>query len=155
MADIPEPLITSKFWVEIDGVAQAFFKECSGLQLQTEVYEYAEGGLNGYTHKIPGRTQVGNLTLRRGLVQDDQLWTWYSAVIEGRVRRRTVTVLVYTNRVEARSTPSVTWVLKDALPIKWVGPAFNADENAVAVDELEFTCGALDGSGAFSRQTGA
>src|SRR5579875_2900487 len=113
MADIPEALITSKFWVEIDGVAQAFFKECSGLQLQTEVFEYAEGGLNGYTHKIPGRTQVGNLTLRRGLVQDDQLWTWYSAVMEGRVQRRTVTVLVYTNKVEARATPSITWVLKD------------------------------------------
>lgn len=151
---VPDPFITAKFWVEIDGVARAFFDECSGLQVETEVLTYAEGGLNSYTHKLPGRTSIGNLTLKRGVVQDDALWDWYNAVVNGQLTRRTVTILVYDNKVEAQSTPSIAWVLKDALPVKWIGPAFKANENAVAVNQLEFICGSRDGSGAFTRQTG-
>jgi phage tail-like protein len=149
---IPTPYITAKFWVEISSIAEAFFQECSGLQLQTDVFEYAEGGLNGYTHKLPGRTKVGNVTLKRGLVQSDALWNWYSDVIRGVMKRRTITILVYDNKVQAQSSPAVGWVLQDALPVKWVGPTFKAGENAVAVDQLEFIYGALDGSGALSRE---
>jgi phage tail-like protein len=142
--DMNEALITSKFWVEIDTWAQGFFRECTGLQLQTEVFEYAEGGLNGYTHKFPGRTKVGNITLKRGLVLPDQLWTWYNDVVSGKITRKSVTVHVYDNRVMAPSqAPVMSWMLEGALPVKWVGPNFKSDENATAVEQLEFACGAM------------
>ena len=140
---VAEALLTSKFWVQIEGVAQAFFRECSGLQLQTEVFEYAEGGQNGYTHKFPVRTKVGNVTLKRGLVEPDYLWNWYKAVVDGQVKRLPVTILLYENRVTATSRPVTTWKLEDALPVKWVGPTFKSDENATAVEQLEFVCGAI------------
>ncbi len=152
--DAPGGFITSKFWVEIGSVVRAYFKECSGLQMETEVTPYAEGGLNTYTHKLPGRTSVGNITLKRGLVQDDELWDWYSAVVNGKMDRRTVSILLYENKGQSPSQPVVAWVLKDAMPIKWVGPSFRSDENAVAVDQLEFICGSRDGSGALTRQIG-
>lgn len=138
-----EALLTCKFWVQIDGVAQAFFRECSGLSLQTEVFEYSEGGLNAYTHKFPVRTKVGNITLKRGLVEPDYLWDWYSAVVDGRIERRSVTILLYENRVAATSQVVTSWKLEDALPIKWVGPTFKSDESATAVEQLEFVCGAI------------
>ena len=140
---MPEALITSKFWVLIQGVAHAYFRECSGLQLQTDVFEYAEGGLNTYTHKLPVRTKVGNITLKHGLVQDDDLWTWYSQVVDGTIKRRSVTIQVYENKVTAPSNSVVAWTLRNALPIKWTGPAFKANESAVAVTTLEFVCDAL------------
>lgn len=142
--DVNEALITCKFWVEIDSLTQAFFRECTGLQLQTEVFEYAEGGVNNYTHKFPGRTKVGNITLKRGLVLPDNLWTWYSNVVAGSITRKSVTVHVYDNRVMAPSqAPVMSWMLEDALPVKWVGPNFKSDENATAVEQLEFVCGAM------------
>jgi len=138
-----EIFTTNKFWVQIDGLAEGFFRECSGLQLQTEVFEYSEGGLNEYTHKLPVRTKVGNITLKRGFVRSDILWDWYSKVVSGTIQRRSVTILLYHNKVEARSNTSASWKLEDALPIKWVGPTFKADENAMAVEQLEFVCGAI------------
>ena len=98
---------------------------------------------------------MGAITLKRGLVQDDELWNWYSAVVSGKMDRRTVSILLYENKGRSPSQPVVAWVLKDAMPIKWIGPSFRSDENAVAVDQLEFICGSRDGSGALTRQIGA
>ena len=55
---MPNPfdkLVSHQFVVEIDGVEAARFTESSGLQMTTDVFEYKEGGLNGYTHRLPGR----------------------------------------------------------------------------------------------------
>ena len=46
-----------RFYVEIDGMAQAVFTEVSGLQLEMEVMEYQEGGNNDFVHRLPGRTK--------------------------------------------------------------------------------------------------
>ena len=138
-----EYIVTQKFSVEIQGLEVAYFSECSGLELNTEVFEYAEGGLNGYTHKLPTRTKVGNITLRRGLVESDTLWTWYSAVLDGTINRKAITINAYYQTAETTSSSKISWTLADALPVKWTGPAFKASENAIAIEALEFACGAL------------
>jgi phage tail-like protein len=35
-----------RFWIQIEGVEIAGFSECSGLTIETEVFEYSEGGQN-------------------------------------------------------------------------------------------------------------
>jgi hypothetical protein len=35
------------------------FKEVSGLSAQVDVKEYAEGGVNHFMHKLPGRISGG------------------------------------------------------------------------------------------------
>ncbi|HVA91729.1 MAG TPA: phage tail protein [Chloroflexota bacterium] len=138
-----EYIVTQKFSVEIQGIEVAYFSECSGLELNTEVFEYAEGGLNGYTHKLPVRTKVGNITLRRGLVQDDTLWIWYSAVLDGSINRKPITINAYNQTATTTSASKISWSLADALPVKWTGPSFKASDNAIAIEALEFACGAL------------
>ncbi len=140
---LPDPLVSAKFWVEIDRWPQGYFRECTGLQLQTEVFEYAEGGLNSYTHKLPVRTKVGNVTLKYGIANVDPLWDWYNEVVSGRIKRQPVTIKLYENRVQAASSEAVAWRLEDALPVKWVGPSFKSDTNEIAVEQLEFVCGAI------------
>lgn len=160
LTSMPEHYITAKFWIEVDSVIQGAFQECSGLQLQTEVFEYKEGGLNSYTHKLPVRTSVGNITLKRGLLEDDYLWQWYSKIVQGTLDKRTISIHVGDNHVEGESTSGIIWVLKEAMPVKWVGPAFKAGENSVAVTQLEFVFGprkngdGTDGTGALMRQKG-
>ncbi len=139
-AQIVDPFATFKFHVEVGGITQAAFTDCSGLEMSTEVFEYQEGGLNEYVHKIPGRTKVSNVTLKRGFATSNELFKWYKemekALLEGkRFGFQQVTIILYSS---ADRNELVRWTLDKAFPVKWVGPAFKTDEAAVAVETLEF-----------------
>lgn len=134
---VAEPFITTKFWIEIQGIATAFFTECSGFNVETEITEYAEGGLNDYVHKLPGRTKFSNVTLKRGWVETDDLWKWYEKTIAGQVEPKNVSIILYKNRVAGQAEEKARWSLTDAYPVKWQGPTFRADGTAVVVETLE------------------
>ena len=139
-AKIVDPFATFKFHVEVGGITQAAFTDCSGLEISTEVFEYQEGGLNEYVHKIPGRTKISNITLKRGFATSNELFKWYKemekALLEGkRFDFQQVTIILYSS---ADRNELVRWTLDKAFPVKWVGPAFKTDEAAVAVETLEF-----------------
>lgn len=70
-----------QFFVEIDGLVIANFAECTGLSVETEVFEYAEGGLNANTHRLPVRTKYGNITLRRGIITGVELFDWFAGSV--------------------------------------------------------------------------
>ncbi len=134
---VADPFFAAKFWVEIAGLTSAYFTECSGLSAETEVTEYAEGGLNDYVHKLPTRTRYTNITLRRGWVETDDLWQWYSSVIAGQIQTKPVSIILYENKVEGTAQPKARWDLIQAYPVKWQGPEFRSDGNAIAVETLE------------------
>lgn len=132
---------TFKYHVEVGGlITQASFTECSGLEMTTEVLEYAEGGLNEYVHKFPGRTKVSNVTLKRGFATSNELYKWYKDMetklrTGGKLDLRQVTIILYST---VHQWKQMRWILRDAFPVKWVGPAFKTDEAAVAIESLEF-----------------
>jgi len=129
-------LITARFFVEITGVTQAEFRECSGLQAQTEVFEYKEGGMNRYTHKLPGRTSFSNVTLKWGSSATLALWEWYSRVSAKKDKSaelKSVSIIQF----DSQGTEKLRWNLSEAYPVKWTGPNFNAGEASVAIESLE------------------
>lgn len=128
-----EAYVSSRFYVMIDGVAQAIFTEVSGLQVETEVMEYAEGGNNGFIHRLPGRTKVSNLTLKRGIVSSNDLFKWYMKIARGKIDRRNLSVVMY----DIAAKEVMRWNFIKAYPIKWVGPSFAADTERNAVETLE------------------
>ncbi len=135
-----DPFATLKFHVEVGNIKEAFFSECSGLEISTEVFEYEEGGLNEYTHKIPGRTKLSNITLKRGFATSNELYKWYQEMekdlLQGkRITRKQVTITLHST---AEQKELMRWTLNNAFPIKWVGPAFKADEAATAIETIEF-----------------
>ena len=139
-AQMVDPFATFKFHLEVGGITQAAFTDCSGLEMSTEVFEYQEGGLNEYVHKIPGRTKVSNVTLKRGFATSNELFEWYKEMegklLEGkRFDFQQVTIILYSS---ADRNELVRWTLDKAFPVKWVGPAFKTDEAAIAVETLEF-----------------
>ena len=139
-AQMVDPFATFKFHLEVGGITQAAFTDCSGLEMSTEVFEYQEGGLNEYVHKIPGRTKVSNVTLKRGFATSNELFEWYKEMegklLEGkRFDFQQVTIILYSS---ADQNELVRWTLDKAFPVKWVGPAFKTDEAAIAVETLEF-----------------
>ena len=115
------------------GYAVAGFSECSGLEATVEIMDYREGGLNTYVHRFATRASYSNLTLKRGVILYDDLWTWHYAWVQGTGTRKDG-LLVLLN--ESRS-PAKIWKFKSGIPTKWVGPAFNAGQSSVAIESLE------------------
>ncbi|MCP2257180.1 conserved hypothetical phage tail region protein [Streptoalloteichus tenebrarius] len=127
------PFVAFRFEVRVDEITVAGFSECGGLRMETEVQDYAEGGVNTYVHKLPVRTRQSNIQLRRG-VADRVLWDWYGELAKGLVRRRNGTILVHDadgSRVVA------SWHFRRAFPVSWTGPELDATRNQVAVETIE------------------
>src|SRR6266704_5223722 len=59
-----DPYKNFRFLVEIEGITQAGFSECSGFGSEVEVIEYREGGEPTAVRKLPGRAKYPNITLR-------------------------------------------------------------------------------------------
>jgi len=128
-----DPYITCYFSVEIEGIQEAFFRECSGLESEIEVLPYEEGGVNDHPHKLPGRAKFPNVTLKRGVTDSKDLWEWFSKGIQGQIKRKTVHIIL----CDAKGEEVRRWTFEGAYPIKWSGPSLNANENAVAIETLE------------------
>lgn len=131
--DRNDPFVAFRFEVRIDGLAAGGFSECGGLQIETEVEEYAEGGLNTHTHKFPGRSKQTNLTLKQGVV-GRVMYDWYLDLVNGNVRRKSGSVLV---RDPGAGQVLAEWQFDDAFPSKWTGPELNATQSNVAVETFE------------------
>lgn len=122
-----------RFYVELDGIAEASFSECSGLQAETEVFEWEAGALNDHKIRLPGRTKYPNLVLKRGIATA-KLWEWYYQVITGdKFQRKTCSIVLY----GYAGMPEVRWSVAGALPIKWAGPALKSGATEAAVETFE------------------
>ena len=128
-----DPFRTFNFLVELDGIAQASFSECSGLETTTEVIDHREGGDNTTVRKLPGKTTYSDITLKAGMTDSKDLWTWRQQVIEGKFQRKNGSIVVFDL---ANKTEVARWNFVSAWPTKWDGGSFNAKGNEVAIETL-------------------
>ncbi len=128
-----ETISSGRFYVFIDDKEQAIFMEVSGLEVQMDVLEYAEGGNNQFVHQLPGRAKIGHLTLKRGMTFSNAFLLWQMQVASGDIQRRNVSVAVF----DLAGTELIRWNFDNAYPVKWSGPAFNSTGDAVAIETLE------------------
>lgn len=135
-----DPPFVGKFTFEIDGTTIGAFTEVSGLTVQLDVEELAEGGQNGYTHKLLGRMKWPNLVFKRGLTDTNALFEWLmTASGEGltasgnKVTPRNGKISV----LNAAGEPMRTWTILEAKPVKWSGPRLAASSRDLAIEELE------------------
>ncbi len=129
-----DPHMAHRFWVDLGDIHVASFMECSALTIETEVFEYAEGGLNGYTHKLPTRTKYGNITLKRGLDETQDLHSWYLDTVSGNIKKQNISIILY----DPLGKEVQRWSLQNAFPVKWSGPDHKVDSGALAVETIEF-----------------
>jgi phage tail-like protein len=122
-----------RFYVKIGNDAEAMFTEMGGLQFETAVTEYEEGGSNGYVHRLPGRTKISNITLKWGVTNSHVFYKWYLDILQGKFRTQNVTVSMY----DAAGDVLASWDFLDAYPVKWVGPQLVADGKNAAIETLE------------------
>jgi phage tail-like protein len=125
-------LPNSYFYVNI-GSLQLVFSELSGLKFETEVFEYQEGGLNEFTHRLPGRSKMGNLVLKRGVAPSREFLDWYMKIAVGNIDRQNISVEMR----DQKKSIIVRWEFANAYPVSWTGPNFVAGESTLAVESLE------------------
>jgi phage tail-like protein len=128
-----DPAVAFRFRITFDDLPPASFSDCGGLQADTEVHEYAEGGRNTNVLRFPTRTKHASITLKRGIV-DRAMWDWYDGIVQGQIRRRNGTVSV---QDAAGERVVAEWQFRDAFPCKWIGPELSAGQSAVAVETVE------------------
>jgi len=128
-----DPYRNFNFLVEMDGITQASFIECSGLEATTEVIETRQGGDNTTVYKLPGKTSYGNITLKWGTTTSTELMSWRQDVIDGTITRRNGSVVLYDL---ANQTEVARWNFFNAWPTKWDGPALNAKGNDISIETL-------------------
>ncbi len=74
--DRRDPYAGFNFLVEIDGITRAAFSECSGLSTDIDPIEYRNGSEDITVRKIPSLKKFANISLKRGMTQDMELWDW-------------------------------------------------------------------------------
>lgn len=132
--DRRDPYLGFNFIVEIDGVVTAGFSDVSGLAAEAEVQEFREGGLNEFTHKRAGPIKYpGNLVLKRGISEAAGLWSWYTDVMQGKIKRKTVSILLLDSACQERER----WNFYGAYPVKWEGPNLRAAAAEISVETVE------------------
>ncbi len=113
---------------------RAGFSEVGGLATETDIIEYREGSEDITVRKLPGKRKYTNISLKRGYTPDGKdLWEWRKTVMDGKTQRKGGTITLLD---EARK-PALTWEFSEGWPSKWAGPAFNAKNNEIAIEELE------------------
>ena len=131
-----DPLPNFRFLVEIDGIQQAAFMECTGLGSHIEVVEYREGADPLTVRKLPGRVSYPDIVLRWGVTSSRELYDWHLAIIKGQLQRKNGSVVL----LAADGAAKVRWNFFEAWPSKWDGPTLNAMSNHVAIESLTITC---------------
>lgn len=127
-----DPLTSFNFIITVENM-RAGFSEVSGLGTETTIIEYREGNQN-LVSKSPGQPKFNNIVLKRGYTPDGKdLWAWRKTVMDGKTVRKGGTITLLN---EARQ-PALTWEFSEGWPSKWSGPALNAKNNDVAIEEFE------------------
>jgi phage tail-like protein len=129
-----DPYSGFRFRIEILGLQVGGFTEVAGLDREVQVEDFREGGLNDYTHKLATVTKYQNLTLKRGLADATDLWQWHQDVVNGKIQRRQLNVVL----IDIAGRDTWRWVVEKAYPVKWSGASLNASTNAVLVESVEF-----------------
>jgi len=110
------------------------FQEVKGLGADLEITSYPEGGVNEHVHLLPVRHTWTRISLRRGVVRDPGLWSWYIAgLTQSLGARRDGAVILLT----PGGTMAMSWMFHAGLAAKWVGPELTAMQGSIAVEALE------------------
>ncbi len=123
----------NRFYVEIDSQISACFSECSGLGINIKRETYHEGGVNDQQRIILGQAEFTDVTLKRGITNDLIFLDWIQKILqETKKTRLNVTLLLFNQEGETMQS----WTLIGSVPVNWKAPAFQADANTVAIEEL-------------------
>lgn len=134
------PFTAFNFAVEInvEGVAErvcdASFAECDGLEMTMDVKTIREGGNNGKQIRLTGPLTFGQVTMKRGMTANLELWDWFNLMLTDQSLRANAEVVIFATDGK---TERARFLLSRCLPVKLKSPPLNAKDGAVAIEEFQ------------------
>jgi phage tail-like protein len=128
-----DPYRAYNFKLEIQGVTEGHFTECSGLGVKVHAIAYREGGNSQIVHRLPGPVEYADATLKYGLTNSRELWDWFMTSVEGKVERRNVSIVLMDNDGVSEVA---RWNLIDAWVSEWRGSPLDASGREVAIETV-------------------
>jgi phage tail-like protein len=119
------------------------FSDVSGLGSEITVAEYRYGNdRENHVRKVPGVHKVGDVTLKRGVIDSTSVWQWITETrTTGVLAQKDVSITLLD---EARN-PVQTWKLRNVIPMKYTGPTLAAKGGGdVAMEELVLSAEGLE-----------
>ncbi len=130
-----DPLVGFHYAVEIQGMVSGYFTECSGLGSEHEVIDHkvVDNGKE-IIMKIPGRLKWENITLKRGITDNMDIWDWRKTVEDGDVdsARANGSIVMFDQHL----SEIARWNFESAWPVKVSGPQVKSDSNEIGIEEL-------------------
>jgi phage tail-like protein len=110
------------------------FSDVSGLVTETVVAESRNGNFReNHVKKIPLMHKVGDVTLKRGVVDSNEFFAWIKQTREeGHKAKRDITITLR----DETGTPVRLWKLQSVIPLKYTGPTLAGKGGDVAMEEL-------------------
>jgi phage tail-like protein len=125
-----------QFYLELDGITEALFREASGLSSENQVIESYQSTKDGkqILKKYPGPLKFGDISLKRGLTSELNLTKWRKDVEDGKVEqaRKNGSVVIYNQQ----NTEVARWNFVNGWPSKLTGPSLTASANEIAIEEI-------------------
>jgi phage tail-like protein len=134
-----DPLVGFHYGIEVQGVVNGYFTECSGIGSEHELIEHKivdEKGRESI-QKIPGRLKWQDITLKRGITSNMDIWDWRDQIVEGKVddARKNGSIVMF----DQAGDEVARWNFENAWPLKVSGPSMKADSNEFGIEELVIT----------------
>jgi phage tail-like protein len=128
-----DPYRSYNFQIQIRGVVEGHFTQCSNMGVKVDAISYREGGMQQIVHRLPGQVEYGDITLRYGLSSSTDLFDWMMSAVNGKVDRRTVAIVL----LDADGVgEKLRWSLSNAWPSAWRAAPLDALGREVAIEEL-------------------
>ena len=125
--EIDVPPVSSK-------VCSGFFSECDGLEMTMEAKTIKEGGNNARLIRLTGMMGYGQLTLKRGMTENFDLWRWFSAVTTDPGLRADGHVVLF---AADGQTERARFLIERCVPVKLKAPPLNGKDGMVAIEEFQ------------------
>lgn len=119
------------------------FSDVSGLGVEMTMAEYRNGNeKENHVRKVPGMHKVSDVTLKRGIVNSEDLWDWVKqAQRSGPEAQRDVVITLLNEAGDIVES----WILRNVVPMKYTGPTLAAKGGGeVAMEELVLSVEGID-----------
>src|SRR5262245_3041998 len=129
-----DPALSITYKCTVDGfIPLGIWTKIEGLGFEYDIFEYHEGGVNGYTQKRMGPIKYENLRLSRPVDSDSALLSAWLVMQAVKVVPQTMAI----SALNAAGEEITTWNLAGVVPRKWSGPSLDIMGNAIATETLE------------------
>lgn len=132
------------FGLEFDGITIKSITEVSGLKIEQDVIELKENGPDGkfVIRKLPGRPKAPDITLTRGLSEDNSFESWVKDSQFGKMGavRKGGAIIVY----DFEGQPIKRYKLTNAWPKSLEIGSLKAGDTSVLTEKLVLTCESIE-----------